>query len=176
MGVAIWILAVVVFVAASLILARRYSAYRAARLVECPDNKQVAAVGLSAGAATFRGQLRLAQCSRWPEKQDCGRECLHQIERAPADCMVRTIVTKWYADKSCVICGTSLANVNWYERKPAVVDQQGAPQAWADIAPEQVMAVMERDRPICFDCYVAQTFRREHPELVIDNPWQQENR
>ena len=26
-------------------------------------------------------------------------------------------------------------------------------------------------RAVCFDCSVAETFRREHPELVLDNPW-----
>jgi hypothetical protein len=25
--------------------------------------------------------------------------------------------------------------------------------------------------PVCWGCYVAQSFRREHPELVVYRPW-----
>ena len=42
---------------------------------------------------------------------------------------------------------------------------------WRDIPAEELPQVFATEQPICFDCYVAATFRREHPELVVDNRW-----
>ena len=81
---------------AAALLGRRYFAIRGRRLVECPETKAPAAVNVNAARAAVAGQLTLSECSRWPERQSCGRECLAQIERAPQDCLVRTVVTKWY--------------------------------------------------------------------------------
>jgi hypothetical protein len=25
--------------------------------------------------------------------------------------------------------------------------------------------------PVCWDCYIAQTFRLEHPDMVVFRPW-----
>jgi hypothetical protein len=51
------------------------------------------------------------------------------------------------------------------------MDQQGQALPWQEVAPETLPQVLATHRPVCFDCYVAETFRRQHPELVIDNPW-----
>ena len=150
---------------------RRYLAARGARLVECPENKQTAAVGVKAGLAALGGGWQLQDCSRWPERERCGRECLAQIERSPEDCLVRTIVTRWYGEKACAVCGKTLGHIDWYERKPAAMDASGRTRAWADVDPVTLPEVLATYRPVCFDCYVAETFRREHPELVLDNPW-----
>src|SRR5262245_56288294 len=81
---------------------RAYVKYRGLRLITCPEIHQPAAVSVNAlfaayTAATLAPLLELKQCSRWPEKRGCGQECLGQIERSPEDCLVRTIVTRWYA-------------------------------------------------------------------------------
>ncbi|MGE5359799.1 MAG: hypothetical protein ACM3NQ_12350 [Bacteroidales bacterium] len=152
-------------------LTRRYLAVRGARLVQCPENRQAAAVRVQPARVALGGDWRLSNCSRWPEKRDCGQECLAQIERAPEDCLVRTIVSRWYAEKDCAVCGKPLGEVDWYDRKPAAMDETGRARPWSDIAPETLPQVLASHRPVCFDCFVAETFRREHPELVIDNPW-----
>ncbi len=170
----VWALALLVAavdVAVAIWLGRRYFGLRGARIVECPETKAPAAVSLGALRSALGGPFSLAECSRWPERKACGRECLAQIERAPEECLVRNIVTSWYAGKSCVVCGRALGQIDWFERKPGFVDEGGVARPWVDLPPEQLPAVLAHERPICFDCYVAATFRRQHPELVVDNPW-----
>ena len=171
MSYAIWLLVVAGVALAAAVLTRRYLALRGPRLVECPENKQTAAVQVGAAWAALGGDWRLADCSRWPEKHACGRQCLAQIERAPDDCLARTVVSRWYADKTCAVCGKPLGPVDWYDRKPGVMDADGRARQWQDVAPETLPQVLATHRAVCFDCSVAETFRREHPELVLDNPW-----
>jgi hypothetical protein len=167
----VWVLVVAAAGLAAFAIARRYLAVRGARLVACPENQETAAVKVQAAWRALGGDWRLADCSRWPERHACGRECLVQIEKSPDDCLVRTIVTAWYEDKKCVVCGKPLGHVDWHERKPAVMDQQGRARPWPEVAPESLPQVLATHRPVCFDCYVAETFRAQHPELVLDNPW-----
>lgn len=59
--------------------------YRGKRSVTCPDTRELAAVEVDAArvAVTAWGgppDVRLKDCSRWPEKADCGQECLVQLE------------------------------------------------------------------------------------------------
>lgn len=166
-----WLIVVAAVALAAFFFTRRYLAVRGARLVKCPENAQTAAVQVGAARAVMGGGWSLADCSRWPEKRECGRECLAQIEKSPEECLVRTIVTDWYRDKSCAICGKALGEIDWHERKPAVMDQHGHARPWPRVAPETLPQVLETHQPVCFDCYVAETFRQEHPELVLDNPW-----
>ena len=110
---------------------REYIRMRGARVITCPDNEQPAAVRVDAGHAAFTAaggheHLRLDSCSRWPEKAGCGQECLKQIETQPMDCLVRTQVGRWYADKSCAICGKALGVVDWASHKPALRAPDGA--------------------------------------------------
>jgi hypothetical protein len=171
MSWALWLLIVAAVAAVTAWLGRRYMALRGARLVECPETKAPAAVGVSAVQAAFGGRFSLSECSRWPERESCGRECLAQIERAPADCLVRTIVTQWYKGKSCAVCRTPLGEIDWLERKPGLLDSSGRARPWPDVPPERLPEALSHDQPICFDCYVSASFRQEHPDLVIDNPW-----
>lgn len=152
-------------------LGRRYFALRGTRIVECPETKAPAAVDIHAAQAAIGQHFSLSDCSRWPEKQSCARECLAQIERAPAECLVHTVVTKWYVGKDCVVCHKPLGKIDWLERKPGLVEASGRARPWPDVPAEQLPQALAHEQPICFDCYVAATFRREHPELVLDNPW-----
>ncbi len=171
MSWALSLLVAAVVVAVAVWAGRRYVALRGARIVECPETKAPAAVSLHAAQAAVGRPLSLSDCSRWPERSSCGRECLAEIGRAPADCLVRTIVTKWYAGKDCAVCDRPLGEIDWFERKPGFVDGSGRARPWPDVVPEELPGVLANEQPICFDCYVAATFRQEHPELVIDNPW-----
>ncbi len=165
------LIVVAVVAAIAALLGRRYLALRGPRLVECPETHEPAAVDVRAARAAVSGRFTLTDCSRWPERGTCGRECLAQIERAPEDCLVRSVVTKWYAGKSCSVCHTPLDTIDWFEKRPGVIDAEGVARPWPDIAPETLPSVLATQRPICFDCYVATTFRRERPDLVLDNPW-----
>jgi hypothetical protein len=155
---------------------RAYVRYRGARLVECPENEQVAAVQVdavraAAGAPFGKAGLQLSACTRWPERRGCGEECLRQIEAAPEGCLVRTIVADWYKGKACVVCGTPLDGINWYERRPALMGPDGRTAQWPEVPPDRLPEVLATHKPLCWNCHVAESFRRQHPELVVDNPW-----
>src|SRR5262245_55431598 len=69
--------------------------FRGTRVVACPETESPAAVRTdalhaAASAAVGTPALRLASCSRWPERRACGQPCLSQLEEAAADCLVRT--------------------------------------------------------------------------------------
>jgi hypothetical protein len=52
-----------------------------------------------------------------------------------------------------------------------VLDEAGKARPWEEVPAETLPDVLASHRPVCFDCYVSETFRRDHPELVLDNPW-----
>ena len=153
-----------------------YIRMRGARVITCPDNQQPAAVTVDARhaavtAASGHEDLRLDSCSRWPEKAGCGQECLRQIEAQPMDCLVKAQVSRWYADKACAVCGKALGEVEWASHTPALRTPDGATLEWSDVRPETMSEVMRTHQAICWDCHVAETFRRQRPDLVLDNPF-----
>ncbi len=155
---------------------RSYFKLRGKRLVTCPETHQPAAVSLEAGQGALKAvigvrHLWLSECSRWPERQGCGQECLKQIELAPEACLVRLIVTNWYAGKPCAVCLRTIDEVEWLGHNPALMDPEGKAIGWEAVAPEKLPEVFSTYRPVCWDCNVAETLRREHPELVTERPW-----
>src|ERR1700747_1468940 len=78
-----------------------YLKFRGERIVSCPETHRPAAVRVAAGnaalqATTKHDNLRLCQCSRWPEREDCPQDCLAQIKEAPEACLVWNIMNRWY--------------------------------------------------------------------------------
>jgi len=58
-----------------------YHTYRAGRTVNCPETHAPVAVRFNALRAAWSvlsgpPKLRLADCTRWPERADCGQECI----------------------------------------------------------------------------------------------------
>lgn len=155
------------------IAAAVYTRYSGTRLIICPETRRPAAVELGAGYLAFSTlmldpTMRLKSCTRWPERRNCGQECLEQIEAAPEDCLVRHILAHWYQGKSCVYCHKTFGPLRWTEHKPALLSPEGATVEWRDIRPELVPEVLLTHEPVCWNCHIAETFRREHAELVVD--------
>ena len=42
---------------------------------------------------------------------------------------------------------------------------------WMRVPVENFSTVLETHLPVCWNCYIAQSFRREHPDLVVYRPW-----
>lgn len=148
---------------------------RGRRVITCPDNKELAAVEVNAAraaAGVLLGQktLRLSECSRWPEKQACGQECLAEIESSPAECLVRTKVTRWYKGKACVFCGKLFGEIPWTAHRPALLDPQGELVEWKGLRVETLPEILATHRPVCWDCLVVEAVRRKHPELITYRP------
>jgi len=154
-------------------LAGAWLRYRGTRVVVCPENRKVVAVEVDAAHAALsapqgRPELRLEDCTRWPEKAGCGQECLSQIESSPEGCRVRTILGDWYQGKSCALCGKPFGEIHWHDHKPALVDANGSFVEWGAFRPEQIMGILPIHKPVCWDCFQAESFRRDHPELVTE--------
>jgi len=155
------------------VASRFYWRFRGKRLVTCPETKRPAAVDVAAGRLAARAitglpELRLEDCSRWPEREDCGQDCLSQVEADPQSCQVWNIVNRWYADKKCVLCGKAFGTINWHDHRPALLDTSRTTVQWNDVAPEKLPEVFATHWPVCWDCHVAESFRRQHSELVTD--------
>lgn len=171
-------LGAVVVVGAGLVLRRligSYLLFRGRRLIACPENQQPAAVDVDAARAAVTAafgerRLQLRDCSRWPEMEGCGQECLSQIEAAPADCLVRTMVERWYADANCVMCGKPLGPVDWYAHKPALMTPDQRTLPWTEVPAETLPEVLATHHPVCWDCHVIESVVREEPDRIVVRP------
>ena len=139
-----------------------YLRFRGRWVVTCPATEQPAAVELDAGHAALMAAFRqptpqLRDCSRWAEQPDCCQECLKQIESAPEECLVRTILTRWCQGKSCTYCGRPLGEINWRKHKPCLASPELRILEWKDIQPETIPSVLPTYLPVCWNCYVAET-------------------
>ncbi len=144
-------------------------------VVTCPETQRPAGVRISplraALTSAFTGSPRmsLADCSRWPERKNCGQECLGQIESCPEDCLLRNIVTDWYAGKECVFCHRTFDRLHWHDRQPALIGPDGfITVRWRDVPAERIREVLANHKPVCWDCHIAETFRRTHAGQVVD--------
>jgi len=147
-------------------LLKRARLARGERIITCPDNDQPAAVRVSVSGP----DLHLRSCSRWPEMAGCAEDCLRQVEAAPHDCLVRSIVARWYEGKSCHYCGDEIGAIVWHERPPALRLPDGTTREWKDIRSEELPKLFAIASAVCWRCNLTETFLREHAALVIERP------
>ena len=157
------------------LLVRAWLAWREKRLITCPENERPAAVRVdalkaAAGVLTGTPELHLSECSRWPEKQGCGQECLRQIEKGPGECLVRTLVAGWYEGKTCASCGKPIREVAWAEQRPGLRAPDGSLAFWPDVPPETLPDVFQTHAPVCWNCTVVLKTATERPDLVTVRP------
>jgi hypothetical protein len=173
-AVALLVGAIVLAAMASWVLPA-FRAYRGKRLITCPETQRPAAVDVDAvhAAATSIGggtDLRLKDCSRWPERAGCGQDCLSQIEREPGACLVRNIAAQWYQGKTCALCGKAIPEVKWTEHRPGLLSPDRVTVSWDEVKPENLPALFATHAPVCWDCHVVSAVVREHPDLVTMRP------
>jgi len=149
--------------------------YRGKMLFTCPESGKPACVKVAAGDAarsslTGRTRIHLSECSRWPERQNCGQECLSQLGADPQNCLVWNIVSDWYRGKACAYCHKPFLELHWHDHKPALVGLDGKTVQWNEVAAEKLQELFETHLPVCWNCHVAETFRREYPAKVVERP------
>jgi hypothetical protein len=162
---------------------RAYRRFRGRMLVTCPETDRRAGVtvdAVHAGLTAMTGHpgLRLSTCTRWPERRDCGQECLAQAERSPEHCLVRRMLAEWYRERSCALCGKGFARVDsydhevvwWYDKKPALLSPDGRIVTWHDLPVETLPDVLATHRAVCWDCVIVDTLRRIRPDRVVMRP------
>lgn len=154
---------------------RAYFTFHGKRLVTCPETHKPAAVSVAAidaavGAFFSEPTVHLRECSRWPERKNCGQDCLQQIEADPENCLVWNIVSKWYGGKSCVFCNKPIGPLHSLDHAPALLGPDFRTAEWKNVRPEELPQIFSTHQPVCWNCHVAETFRRLRPELVTDRP------
>lgn len=154
---------------------RAYIRHRDSRMIICPQNGEAAIVEVDAVHAALTSALgqpdiRLQNCWRWPIHQACGQECLLQLDVAPPECLVRGVLMRWYESKSCMYCRKTFEQIHLFDHKPALQSPEGDLLEWGELAVQDFQTVLNNYKPVCWDCYIAQSFVREHPDLVVYRP------
>ncbi len=141
--------------------------YRGRRVITCPETNDGAAVSVDALHAAASGQVRLSDCSRWPERAGCAQACLSQIADAPEGCLVSSIVASWYAGKLCIACGRPIGPIAWHEAPPAVLKDDATTCEWKDIRAENLPAIFRTSKPLCWYCNNVAELQRLNPNLIV---------
>lgn len=157
-------------------LIRAREDYGGTRIVTCPETARPANVEVDAVHAALTStfgnpDIRLQTCTRWPLRENCGQECLIDLNVAPADCLVNSVLMKWYSGRKCLHCGVAFEEVNWTDHRPALRSPDGDLRKWSEVSVAEVATVLNTYSPVCWNCYIAQSFVSEHPELVVFRPW-----
>lgn len=167
------LLSLVVIVYAGIALVA-YVRFRGRHVVVCPATKTSSAVkvdGLHAALSAMwdRAEVRIADCTRWPRAAKCSQTCAAQVAAAPKDTTPEAMFTRWYAGKSCAICRRSISPVRTMEPHPGLYNVAARTVVnWEDIPPETIPAALESHLPVCENCVLVESFRRQRPDLVID--------
>lgn len=149
--------------------------YRGKMLFTCPETRKPACVKVAAADAARsslagRPKIHLSECSRWPERQNCGQECLSQLGADPQNCLVWNKVSDWYRNRTCAYCHKLFSELNWHDHKPALLSPDQETVQWSEVPAERLPELFETHLPVCWSCHIAQTFRRKYPEKVVDRP------
>jgi hypothetical protein len=88
----------------------------------------------------------------------------------PESHRVWQIASQWFVGKRCVYCGKTIEHFGYFDHRPALLDAANQTVEWDKIPAEKLPEKLSSCRPVCWDCHVAETFRREHFELVVDRP------
>jgi hypothetical protein len=158
---------------AAVAFAKRYVKYRGKRVITCPETNCHEVVELDAPLAAIsslleKPELQLTSCTRWPERQECGQQCLREIENSPFGCAIRAMLDNWYKGKECIYCHRVFDEILWFDHKPALQSPDGHIVDWKGIRPEAIPDVLQTHQPVCWNCSIVENFRIEHPDLVTD--------
>ena len=142
---------------------QNYYRNRGRQSVTCPDSGQVVDIEVDRKFAfwsALRGQehSRLESCSRWPEKEDCGQECLAQLEPSPEN--IERQLTKWYQGKTCAICARALSPGDWRRSRLAVLNERQKLFELRDMHLDELQTALQGMRPLCWNCHQEERARQ----------------
>jgi hypothetical protein len=144
---------------------RVWQQYRGDRVVTCPETGRPAAVRIDAAhaaitAAKGTANVRLAACSRWATRGRCDEPCL--FEASDSGSTITAIASGWYAGKRCVYCRNQITDEPFVGHHPALLGSDGTTREWVDVEPENLPDALRTASPVCWDCHIAETFRRQY--------------
>jgi hypothetical protein len=168
--VVVLLIGLVVLVYVGLAVAN-YIRMRGTRIIVCPENQRPAAVNVDAAHAAMTEvwespDIRLQTCSRWPEREGCDQACTGQIAVSPSETLAFEMLRRWYADKNCATCRRAIAPLQHVGPKPGMLNV--ASPSHETLSWDEIPAMFETHLPVCSSCQVAEAFRRQFPDLVLD--------
>jgi Protein of unknown function (DUF1761) len=101
---------------------RIFRTYGEGRTVNCPETRAPVSVRFNALRAAWSGlagppKLRLADCTRWPERADCGQECIPDaVEAKPAPSLSQVSLNQVSLNQVS-LNQVSLNQVSWRTRR-----------------------------------------------------------
>jgi len=170
----ILLLLVMVLVTYAAITVATWLRLRSPHIVSCPENHEPATVSVDVPHAVLTAlweapELRLQSCSRWPEHAKCKEECVTQIAEAPDNTRATSLLRLFFAGKQCMLCHREIPPVRAGVPKPGFLNAISHEiLAWESISPRELSEIFRTHLPICSNCQILETFRHEHPDLVVD--------
>jgi hypothetical protein len=64
-----------------------------------------------------------------------------------------------------------LEQMHWMNHKPALMGRDHVTVEWNTVPAEILPEVLTTYLPVCWNCHIAETFRRRYPHSVVDRPW-----
>lgn len=147
-----------------------YFRNRGRRPVICPDNHQVVTVELDntyAFSTALRGEEhdRLQSCSRWPEKADCGQECLAQVNPSPEN--LERLLQKWYQGKKCALCDRDLTPADWRRSRLALLNEHEKLFELRHMHLDEIPTALDHMAPLCWNCHQEERVRQAAPPRIL---------
>ena len=145
---------------------QNYYQNRGRQSVTCPETGRSADVEVDRQFAfwmALRGQehSRVDSCSRWPEKGNCGQECLAQLDASPEN--IDRLLTTWYAGKDCALCARNLTPADWQRSRLALLDGNHKLFELRGITLERLPMILDTMRPLCWSCHQQERARQAVP-------------
>lgn len=169
--IALFIIGAILLVALPIgISLQAYFRNRGRRTVMCPDNHQPVTVEVDSKFA-FRTALRgaeherLESCSRWPEKGDCGQECLAQVDPTPEN--LERLLQKWYQGKTCAICERPLTPADWRRSRLALLNEHQKLFELRHMHLEEIPTALDQMAPLCWNCHQEERARQAAPSRIL---------
>jgi hypothetical protein len=66
----------------------------------------------------------------------------------------------------------ALGEIHWHDRQPALLGPDRNTAQWSEIPPENWPAVFQNFLPVCWSCFIAENYRRQRPEQLVDGRWE----
>ncbi len=135
----------------------RYFKNRSRRQVICPGDYQLAEVEVDpqfAVQASIQGrgdEARLQNCNHWPERSECGQECLAQVEATPYN--LELLFKKWFKGKRCIICSRTLTPSDWRFGRMGFLNDEFKLMELRQIDLTELGSIEEPKRPLCWSCH-----------------------
>jgi hypothetical protein len=162
---------VITWVVWDLMRALRVRRLRGLRVITCPETGCAAAVRIDVPHAVVTSlvadqpDIRLVACSRWATRGPCEQPCVPEAQSD--DSAVAAVARRAFAGRRCIYCRKPVTHVQFLDHCPALLIEDNT-VPWCDVPAERLSEALRTHAVVCWNCHIAETFRRAHPELVTD--------